>query len=295
MVRYAAMTMAHREEAFLSLWLRHYEPMFGRDNLYVLLHGGDDRMADLAQGCRLIFLPRLSVDNTFNDVRFRLLNAYASFLLSQYDGVVAGDVDELVFVDPALGQSLVDFAETHRPKATALWPLGLNILPQKGDPALDLARPVLGQRHHARCDHMYCKPLIVFQDPGWAPGYHSALGQPYLPDGLYMAHLHHCCPDLTIEVAEQRADTLWDNPAIRTGDPFRQAWWGDHRDRDRKYRRLMSRKPVEDFDDAIPGLLETLRARVVPCAWGGPNHHHFACAERPKSVLRLPARFGTLL
>ena len=72
MPRYAAMTMVHREAVYLRLWIRHYAAIVGRENLYVLVHGGDPEIMQIAEGCRLIYLPRLEVTAAFDRDRFAL-------------------------------------------------------------------------------------------------------------------------------------------------------------------------------------------------------------------------------
>ena len=223
---------------------------------------------------------------------FEVLNAYANFLLSQYDGLIAGDVDELLFVDPALGVSLVEFAEQHRAASPALRAFGFNVFERAGDPPLDLRQPILSQRRHVRCEQDYCKPLIVFSRPGWSVGYHSVRGQPYIPTGLYLAHLHHVSSEVVAEIAEQRAETLAYNPQIRKSRSFRANWWGKRAKYGREYMRQMSDRPVEDLDDRIEGLLAELRANTVQSRWGGRGYTQMAFAGQHDYVLRLPERFG---
>ena len=295
MVRYAALTMVHQEEAYLQLWLNHYGPMLGRENLYVITHGGEPSIVAMAEGCRLIYLPRLSVGGNFDASRFEVLNTFANFLLTQYEGVIAGDVDELVFVDPALGLSLVEFAEQHRAASPALRAFGFNVFERAGDSPLDLSRPILAQRPHVRCEQDYCKPLIVFSRPEWSVGYHAVRGQPYLPNGLYLAHLHYVSAELVAAIAQQRAETLSENPQISESRAFRAAWWGKRARHARDYMRQMSARPMEDLDDRIEELREELRANIVQSRWGGRGYTQMAFPERQDYVLRLPDRFGQVL
>lgn len=292
MVRYAAMTMLHQEEAYFHLWLKYYGDMLGRENLYVITHGGDPRIVDMAAGCRLIYLPRISVDGNFDARRFEVLNTYANYLLSQYDGLIAGDVDELVFVDPSLGVSLVEFAEQHRAATPALRAFGFNVFEAAGDAPLDLDQPILGQRRHGRCEQDYCKPLVVFSKPEWSVGYHAVKGTPYLPDGLYLAHLHYVAKDLAEDISLQRADTLIDNPQIHDSRAFRAKWWGNRAKKSRDYMKLMNVLPVEDLDDRIGELLGQLRRNAVQSRWGGRGYTQMAFDARPGYTLRLPERFA---
>ena len=292
MVRYAALTMVHEEEVYFRLWLKHYGAMLGRENLYIITHGGDPSISELAEGCRMIYLPRAVVDGSFDASRFEVLNAYANFLLTQYDGLIAGDVDELLFVDPALGLSLVDFAEQHRAASPALRAFGFNVFERAGEPPLDLNRPILSQRRHVRCEQDYCKPLVVFSRPEWSVGYHSVRGEPYLPTGLYLAHLHYFSSQVITSIAEQRAKTLDVNPQIRESRAFRAKWWGNRAKHGRVYMGQMSARPVEEFDDRVGELVAELRSNTVQSRWGGRGYTQMAFTERQDYVLRLPERFG---
>lgn len=295
MARYAALTMVHQEEAHFELWLNYYGTMLGRENLYVITHGGDPKIVAMAEGCRLIYLPRLSVGGNFDASRFEVLNTFANFLLTQYEGVIAGDVDELIFVDPALGLSLVEFAEQHRAASPALRAFGFNVFEREGDSPLDLSRPILSQRRHVRCEQDYCKPLIVFSRPEWSVGYHAVRGEPYLPDGLYLAHLHYVSAKLVKAIAKQRAETLSENPQISESRAFRAKWWGNRAKHARDYMRLMSARPVEELDDRIEELRGELRANIVQSRWGGRGYTQMAFPKRQDYVLRLPERFGQVL
>ena len=79
--------MVHQEEAYLRIWLDYYGKMLGRENLYVITHGGDPAIVEMAEGCRLVYLPRFAVDGTFDLRRFEVLNAYANFLLTHMTGL----------------------------------------------------------------------------------------------------------------------------------------------------------------------------------------------------------------
>lgn len=51
----AVLTMVHSEHRLLQQWLLHYEPIVGRENMYVIAHGGDAEVYRIAQGCRMIY------------------------------------------------------------------------------------------------------------------------------------------------------------------------------------------------------------------------------------------------
>ena len=294
MPRYAAMTMVHREAVYLDLWIRHYQAIVGRENLYILVHGGDPAIMAMAEGCRLIYLPRFEVTAAFDRDRFALLNAYADFLLTQYDGIVAGDVDELVFVDPALGLGLFEFAEQHRDRSPVLKTFCLNLVEVEGDAPFDPAQPVFAQRRLARVNDEFCKPLIALQSPKWSAGYHTSAHPPYLPDGLYMAHLHYMSQHVYKAVAEARIETLEANPQIREGHSFKADWWSKGARHNRVYNANSGNLPRINFDQHIAELVDSLRGNEVKSRFGR-RITTYSFGDRPQIVLDLPERFAQVI
>ena len=119
----AVVTMVRDDAFFLDIWLRHYGGLVGRENLYIVNHGRGDGVARQAAGCNIIGIPGDPPPN-FDMKRWRLLNNLVGGLRGYYDWVIVGDVDELVVVDPADGQSLTDFLAA-LPQRRVLSPLGL--------------------------------------------------------------------------------------------------------------------------------------------------------------------------
>ena len=188
----------------------------------------------------------------------------------------------------------MEFAEEHRAAAPALRAFGLNVFEKSGDQPLDLSQAILTQRRHARCEQDYCKPLVVFARPDWSVGYHAVKGAPYLPNGLYLAHLHYFSSAVVKMVSQQRAETLAANPNIREAQAFRVKWWGKRARHGKLYMGQMSQRPVEDLDDRIDELLAELRQNVVQSRWGGRGYTQMAFNGRQEYVLRLPERFGQI-
>ena len=255
----AVLTMVHREKPHLHQWLRHYEPLVGRENLYVLVHGGDPEIIEMLQGCRLIFVPRKVVDWRFNRSRFQLINAYTNFLLTNYDCVISGDVDELVFCDPAISNNLRSFITEHRDRPV-LTTLGMHVAHTKDDLPLDPDVPVLRQRRVAMPDSLYSKPLIVFQEPRWTIGFHGSAHDPFLPAGLYMAHIRCADTGISDMIASHRKETQESEENL--GNKVRQRYWGKHDLFCLRLRKAVSQQQVQDFDATITNLRENLQSNV---------------------------------
>ncbi len=143
-----------------------------------------------------------------------------------------------------------------------------------------------------RCEQDYCKPLIVFQKPEWCVGFHAVKGDPYLPTGLYLAHLHYVSTEVAGLIGRQRAATLDENPQIHDSRSFRANWWGQRARKSRMYMEQMSSRPVEEFDARIAELLDQLRRNPVQSRWGGRGYTQMAFEGRQDYVLKLPERFA---
>lgn len=282
----AVMTMVHKEVAFLQQWIMHYEPLVGRQNLYILTHDGDEDVVRTAHGCRLIYLPRNKVDWKFDRLRFRLLNAYADFLLNNYDCVISGDVDELVFADPAIG-SIFDLIEENK-ENSIMTAFGMHLCEQPEDPSYNPDQPVLSQRTIAVADDQYCKPHIAFKEPKWTKGFHGSAHKPNLVDGLYMAHLKYAFKELSKDVSSLRKETFdqFDNIGNKS---LRRFWGQSDMLTVRKYRELRGLEAV-NLDECIHSLRDDLRSNVTSnyAKRGGLS---LIFTAPPQNSIILPERF----
>jgi hypothetical protein len=67
-----AMTMVGGDHFFLGRWVEYYGRHLGRENLYVLSHGGDPEHKRIAEGCNVIYLPFDETRNCFNQRRWQM-------------------------------------------------------------------------------------------------------------------------------------------------------------------------------------------------------------------------------
>ena len=107
--RMMAMTMVGGDHFFLSRWVGYYGRQLGRENLFVLSHGGDPEHRKIAEGCNVIYLPFDETRNCFNQRRWQMLSRLTTGFTNFYNWVLVGDVDEIVCVDPAVSDSLPDY------------------------------------------------------------------------------------------------------------------------------------------------------------------------------------------
>ncbi|MFZ5963859.1 glycosyltransferase family 2 protein [Thalassococcus sp. BH17M4-6] len=199
----AAVTMVRDDAFFLRAWLRHYGGLLGRENCYVINHGRGAEVAELAQGCNVIGLPGDPHPN-FDMKRWRLLNGLVGGLRSYYNHVIVGDVDELVVVDPAAGQDLLQFL-ADQPLRRVLTPLGLEVIHRFDIEDAPITDHILGPRRHVRLAPHYSKPCILSQGTKIARGGHfTQASKLFTPDALYLLHLKFCDFANYAQVMDQR-------------------------------------------------------------------------------------------
>jgi Glycosyl transferase family 2 len=192
--RIAAMTMVKGDAFFLQRWVDYYGKHLGRENLFVLSHGGEPETARIADGCNVIYLPHDPTRYCFNQRRWQMLSHFASAFTNAYNWVICGDVDELIAVDPDVSDSLSDYLmrfEDSRPPAI-ITPFAIEIVhkPDEEPEALEPGRNILDVRRHYRQNINYCKPCIVRKRVTFSPGGHFANEREgFVDPHLYLFHL----------------------------------------------------------------------------------------------------------
>jgi len=182
----AAVTMVRDDAFFLRAWLRHYGAMFGRENCYVINHGG---------------------------------------LRRYYRHVIVGDVDELVVVDPDAGMNLREWLE-QAPENRIYTPVGLEVIhriDREDQPADD---QILGPRRHVRLAPHYSKPCITSTPAKLSRGGHFAqYGKLHTPDALYLMHLKFCDFSAYAEAMDRRNAVTADVGGSVKDAAIGRHWW----------------------------------------------------------------------
>ena len=197
-------TMVRDDLFFLERWVQYYSSIFGRTALYVVNHGGNPDVADLAQGCNLITIPD-EFDENFDMYRWRLLNGLAAGLRHYFDFVIVTDVDEFVVVDPKTGLGLDDFLGKRRGKLT-ITPVGLEVVHKQDLELAPIANgPMLGPRRYARFTSAYSKPCIFNHAVKLSRGGHFA-DDPTLKlfRNLYLFHMRYVDAALHLDTLTRR-------------------------------------------------------------------------------------------
>lgn len=202
-MRTACVTMVWRDPAFLRLWISYYAPLVGRDALYVVSHGGEPEVEEIARGCNVIAIPRDPPDASFDETRWQLLSDLASGLTHVYDQVIVGDVDELI-ISLTPGETVID--QLHRTRLGLVTaPAGYELI-QEDDNPLDPGRPILGQCYQGVLSASYSKPGILTAPARLTAGGHGAETPFDLRPELALLHLRFLnTPDL-LERRRQRSE-----------------------------------------------------------------------------------------
>lgn len=193
--RVCAVVMVKDDYFFLRKWISYYGRQLGHENLFVISHGGDKTVAEIARDANVIPIPAGRDDSIghkrFEIDRFGLINDFCSGLVRYFQYVIFTDVDEFIIVDPALGIGLIEYIRSHS-AATTITPFGLDVIHRTAQEpsSIDPDRPVLSQRKYCKVEPLYSKPAITRMDIIRSVGNHNSNDSDlYLGSGLYLFHL----------------------------------------------------------------------------------------------------------
>ena len=282
----AALTMVRDDLFFLRAWLHHYGEVLGRENCYIVNHGRGEAVAELAEGCNIIGIPGDPHKN-FDMKRWRLLNNLVEGLRCYYDHVIVGDVDELVVVDPALGQNLLEFL-SGKPLRRALTPLGLEVVHRIDKEPEAVTDRILGPRRHVRLAPHYSKPCVISAGTKIARGGHfTKLDKLHTPDNLYLFHLKFCdFPEYVSAMNRRNAVTQEIGAGIKDTAIGRH-WFAEARGEDRATFEAFADLPMHEGFDMKP------YRQAMHDSWKARGNTGFWEFDRPNidAQFELPERF----
>lgn len=185
--------MVYQDYWAITQWYRHFEPMLGAENLFVVVHGPDDVIATLCPNANILHVPRDDLTK-FDRRRSVLLSGIASGLRALYTHVIQTDADELICYDPDLYDSL-SAALAAGGHAPALFALGANLMQMPDDADYDESKPLGAQRRSVWFSGHYSKAFVTSGHADlWRHGV-KVLDQPLrsfdftMPRGLFLMHL----------------------------------------------------------------------------------------------------------
>lgn len=265
-----AVTMLRDDLDFLQIWLRHYGDLLGRENCYVVAHGRDPQVLEMAHGCNIVGIPGEHHKN-FDMKRWRLLNNLVMGLNAYYGHVIVGDVDELVVIDPAAGMTLLDWLG-QAPQRRVYTPVGLEVLHILDEEAEPIGDRVLGPRRHVRVAPHYSKPCIVSMGTKIARGGHYTQSERLnTPDPLYLFHLKYADFGAYCAAMDRRnAVTAAVGVESHKDASIGRHWFAEARGEDRAVFEAFAAMPRPEGFDMAPvraAMHETWRARGSTGFW----------------------------
>lgn len=279
-----AITMVKDDYFFLELWVGHYARFFGRDALYVVSHGGDPRVAEIASGCNVIALPPV-FNESFDAVRWRLLQNLANGLRGYYEFIICGDVDEYVVVDPKTGLGLDDFLARRKRKIT-ITPIGLEVIHRPAEEPEPVTGHVIGPRRHCRFSTAYSKPCIFNRPTDLSRGGHYAT-DPELNTfrNLYLFHMR-CADEGTYTQTLARRSAQMDGIASSRGGGIIGGHWKREDKRETLMDKLVRLPVTGEFD--FSGHCERMHG-----SWGARDEHGLFGPDREicEELAVIPERF----
>ncbi len=191
-MKICAITMVYQDYWALAQWIRYYSKHVGIENLYVVAHGPDAKVNDIARGANIWTIPRDTLE-LFDRRRNRMLNEFQAGLLQFYDWVIRTDADELICVDPETHGSLSGLLA----KVTddAVFSIGLNVYERPDEDVLPNDVSVFECRSSTFITGNYSKAWAVRADtPLMRHGVRLTNNgkKPFtywFPEGVFLAHL----------------------------------------------------------------------------------------------------------
>lgn len=279
MKKIAAITMVRDDDFFLRKWIDYYGKELGRENLYILFDGEDQKVPDFCEGTHTYIHKRLS-NNIVEGERMRLdlLSDKAKELMEQegYDIVIGVDCDEFIIADPKLGKGLADFLSEQSINYT-ISPLGVDIGQHlEKESEIEENKNFLEQRKFAYLDTRYTKGSIIAKPIRWGRGFHRVKG-----------HNFHICPDLYLFhfgcIDIQRMRERFMNPDRIGGKSTR------HFNKRTKTISIVTNNEARDFDRWTK-IARKIQTWVRPFyAWNKPAMLGY------KVVVEIPERFRHIL
>lgn len=255
-MKICAITMVYRDYWALAQWIRHYSAHLGIENLYVVVHGPDPKVNEIARGANIWTIPRDSLEG-FDKRRNRMLNHFQAGLLQFYDWVIRTDTDELIRVDPDLHGSLEQLLG--RTTDDAVFAIGLNVFEQAEEQDMPDGVSVFDCRDAAVITGNYSKAWAVKTDaPLMRHGVKltNETDRPYsysFPQGVYLAHLKFA------SIAALADGNVTRKAVARSGAPGVPGWgW---KRADAHTRRFFEKVETLDFtpwSDAVALAHETI-------------------------------------
>lgn len=217
--RIAAITMARNDEFFLSRWIEYYGRELGKENLYIILDGTDQKVPKNAGGTNITKLQHIEMSRANGDkYRIGKISHLTQQLFKKYDIVIGCDTDEFLIVDPNTKKTLAQYLSSLKYRTTVSG-LGLDIGQNMNyEQELNQKKSMLSQRGYALLSTRYTKPVVLFQPATWGSGFHHVKGHNFhIDSNLYLLHFGAVDMEMLIKKAQHRGPD-WVNHLRRRGN-----------------------------------------------------------------------------
>jgi|GEM_PF-6248081 len=281
----AILTMVYDDDIYLKIWLSYWERFVSRSSLYVLVHADYEHYEQMAAGCNTIRIARPPMHAGSEVDRWKMLSRIASGLTYMFDRVIYTDVDEIIALDPKVGDNPIEHILS-RPEPV-ISPFGLDVVDavELALPEIDLSRPILSQRQFIAPTPYYSKPCIISEEINWCSGgYYSDKQDIYLSDALFLFHLRLFDRRHFATRAAQRRSMIADP---ETGEAIEGLGGSTWRRTNEIAKYIIKRK--EPLDN-----IEYNRERAKWCGTAQLDEDGFwrRKGRRPKDLSRIPDRFA---
>lgn len=271
--------MVRDDEFFLRKWVDYYSRQLGKENLYIIFDGEDQKIPSFCADLNIELHSRVEGNVARADKgRINLISDRAADMLERrkFDMVIGTDVDEFIVVDPRLGKSLPEFL-SELPERAAWSPLGIDMGQHlEHESIIDERQPFLAQRRFGWLSSRYTKASIITRPVRWGSGFHRVKGHDFrIVRDLYL--LHFGCIDL--ERIRQRCE---DSDRMAKG-------WSRHLKKRARTISIVTSGHAEPLDKVVN------LSRMVQTICRQPFSPNKPATYGWRQVVELPVRFLSIL
>lgn len=284
----ALLTTCRDDDFFLKRWVDYYGWMFGKEALFIINHGDQQSVRNIAAGCNLIPIPD-GDRKRFNMLNWRTKNSIMRGLRQWYETVIVCDVDEFITVDPNTGHDLRSWLEAN-PKQTVRTAMGLEVVHLPSEEPERVSRSILGPRRWTQINLHYAKPCIVSRRTKLSRGGHYAeYDKLDMPDCLYMFHMKFCDYDLYVDTLNRRRKVIDSMDIENVKDTTTNVqWFAQDRNDDATFAAFEARPRAKTFD--FSHIRKSARETFGP---RNDGLYHFQRSNYDE-LYKIPERFSGL-
>ncbi|NLV55056.1 MAG: hypothetical protein GXY13_05540 [Acidimicrobiales bacterium] len=237
----ALVTIVRNEAVFFPIWLRYYSRFFAPEDIYVFDHGSTDGSTERPGFVREV----VAHDTVDHNWMRKTIQARQHELIERYDVVLINDVDEIVAPNPERYGTLGDFIDDFDEEFVNCH--GYELLHHhEEEPAIDLDRPILAQRHWWFPNFAYSKPILATVPMVWYDGFHARRdGRANFDYDLRLIHLHRMDYELCRDRHRFRSGVAWSERDVEIDSGYQNRITEEERFRSWFYDDSCTHLPIE--------------------------------------------------